>query len=185
METRQEQLDLLKRLSERGYHIEKDGSICGPTGRINGWVGKPSGNALRMTGEFNGGKKLLYRSFTVRVSDKFKKVPVHQLQAYQKFGEELLGKEVRHLNGDSLDNGWDNICIGTSQQNALDRRAEHRQAHAQHAANQKKKWSDEQVRALRERRGRGAQVVFLAKLEGVSKGQMSMMLSGKTYGSVT
>ena len=48
--------------------------------------------------------------------------PVHRLQAYIKYRELLYQKDimVRHLNGNKLDNSWDNIAIGTAYDNAQD-----------------------------------------------------------------
>ena len=41
----------------------------------------------------------------------------------QKFGDKIFeeGIVVRHLNGDSLDNSWENISIGTNSDNCLDK----------------------------------------------------------------
>jgi hypothetical protein len=51
------------------------------------------------------------------------KVMVHRLQAYQKFGNKIFedGIQVRHLNGNSLDNSFDNIAIGTASDNMMDK----------------------------------------------------------------
>lgn len=48
--------------------------------------------------------------------------PIHRLQAYIKYRELLYQKDimVRHLNGNKLDNSWDNIAIGTAYDNAQD-----------------------------------------------------------------
>lgn len=47
---------------------------------------------------------------------------VHRLQAYQKFGDKIFENKivVRHLNGNYLDNSWDNILIGTFSDNKMD-----------------------------------------------------------------
>lgn len=69
-----------------------------------------------------------YKCFTVK-SKEFKngtRLFVHRLQAYQKFGDKIFEKGivVRHLNGDSLDNSWDNIAIGTHSDNMMDKSLE-------------------------------------------------------------
>lgn len=50
-------------------------------------------------------------------------VDLHRYQAFKKYGMDLFNKEieVRHLNGNSLDNSWQNIAIGTPSQNAYDK----------------------------------------------------------------
>lgn len=56
----------------------------------------------------------------------YEKVPyhcqVHRLQSYIKYRELMYKKGimVRHLNGNKLDNSWDNIAIGTAYDNAQD-----------------------------------------------------------------
>jgi hypothetical protein len=69
-----------------------------------------------------------YYSFTVRISNKFKTIYVHRLQAYQKYKNEMFfkGIEVRHKNGNSLDNTPNNILIGTHSDNMMDRTKEDR-----------------------------------------------------------
>jgi hypothetical protein len=63
-------------------------------------------------------------------------VPVHKLVAFQKFGEAMFepGIQVRHLDGNSLNNCPENIELGTQSDNAMDRPPEDRQAHSRHAA---------------------------------------------------
>ena len=52
----------------------------------------------------------------------------HRLQAYIKYRELMYKKGimVRHLNGNRLDNSWDNIAIGTAYDNAQDMTLEER-----------------------------------------------------------
>ena len=49
-------------------------------------------------------------------------IKVHRLQAFIKFGDAIYkdGIQVRHLNGDSHDNSFSNIEIGTASQNQMD-----------------------------------------------------------------
>lgn len=158
---------------EKGYRVAKDGTALGPTGVEIGCTRfrKREGN---------------YKTLTVRFEAP-RRVFVHQLQAYQKFGIRALeiGVVVRHKNGNSLDNSEDNILIGTLQDNSLDRPPDERQKQAQLAANAKKRWTDDEVRSLRTRYFvQGARVKDLATEQGVSKGQMSMMLRGLTYKTI-
>ena len=65
-----------------------------------------------------------YYCFTIRfgLKNKGHGVYVHRLQAYQKFGTKFFeeGIQVRHVNGNSLDNSFENIQIGTHSENMLD-----------------------------------------------------------------
>ncbi len=95
----------------RGYKVRSDGSVFSPykqsdAGTITGW--NDAG----------------YLFFTIRHQGKFLKVSIARLHALQKFGEDLVYNEqmeVRHLNGNSMDNSEDNIGIGTASQNAMDK----------------------------------------------------------------
>lgn len=51
------------------------------------------------------------------------KVGVHRLMAFQKYGYELFkeGIEVRHIDGNPLNNSFDNIKIGTKHDNQMDK----------------------------------------------------------------
>lgn len=98
---------------DKGYHVDKDGILY-----------NESGKKIVLTKTKSG-----YFSFNIRVEgSKPTRSYVHKLQAYQKFGDVLFndGVVVRHLNGNSMDNSYDNILIGTSQDNSLDRPKEQR-----------------------------------------------------------
>lgn len=49
-------------------------------------------------------------------------VKIHKLQAYKKYGIEMFkdGIVVRHMDGNRLNNSWDNILIGTQSDNQMD-----------------------------------------------------------------
>jgi hypothetical protein len=175
----------LKLAVDKGYRITPEGDIIGPSGKIKGGIHSKKRRS-KTTGEM---QEYPYLHFSVRVapgSNGTKRVAAHQLQGYQLFGDACLEKgiEVRHRNGNSLDNSAANIDYGTSRSNSMDRTPEVRQRMAQVAANARKAWSDDDVRRLRAQRAQGGKVLRMAREEGVSKGQMSEMLSRATYRSV-
>jgi len=94
----------------KGYHVGRDGVAHGILVDI---LSAPPNNRG-------------YRCFALHTGGRVIPVKVHQLQAYQKFGQEMFqqGIQVRHLNGDKLDNSWDNIAIGTASENQMDIPAE-------------------------------------------------------------
>jgi len=64
-----------------------------------------------------------YRTFGMRFNkNSVRHVPIHKLQAYQKYGDKIFEKGivVRHLDGNLLNNSWDNIAIGTQSDNMMD-----------------------------------------------------------------
>ena len=77
-----------------------------------------------------------YLYFTIRIDDKPRKVNVHRMQAYQKFKDKIYEDNivVRHLNGNSLDNTFNNIGIGSQSENMFDRPREERIKHGRLAA---------------------------------------------------
>lgn len=160
----------------KGYKVDLHGNLSGPRGPLPGVIARKDSERK---------KRGSYLSFSVRAAVSFK-VFVHQLQAYQKYGDSLfgVGVHVRHLNGDSLDNSYANISIGSASENMLDRDPTVRKKHAQLAADVQKKWSDADVVRLRRLRKDGAKVSDLASAEGVGKGLMSYMLNGITYRNI-
>ena len=117
---------------KKGYRISKEGNVLSFTGEII----KPRINS-------NG-----YFVFGFRTQEYGSRgVLVHQLQAYQKYGDKLFECDcVRHLNGDKLNNYYDNILIGTSSDNQMDRSKEDRIRSATIASHSYKlKYNDDEV----------------------------------------
>lgn len=156
-----------KRIEEKayqaGYRVTEEGEVISPHS------GKPLKLYLRKHG---------YLSFSYDHTDK---VWVHRLQAFQKYGERIYepGIQVRHLDGNSVNNRADNIAIGTQSENMMDRRPEDRLAHAKHAASHIRKLSAEDVVAMREARAAGAKLSDLCRRYGMSMGGISDIVTGK------
>jgi len=148
---------------EKGYRICKDGFVTGVRGNI-------LSNNQRNKG---------YKRFTMKVDGKDLKVPFHQLQAFAKFGRRFLSKGivVRHLNGNSLDNSWSNIAIGTHSQNMMDQPKEVRQRKANRATSfvRRKDWPT--IEADWES---GMGFNKLSKKYSMSKGTLSYHFKNKT-----
>lgn len=92
----------------KGYRVDNDGLVYGPRG-------KSLSLKLNSRGYLYFGMK--HHSCNYVVS-----CPVHRLQAYQKFNSLMFneGIVVRHLDGNRLNNSFDNIAIGTECDNRLD-----------------------------------------------------------------
>lgn len=93
---------------KEGYDINKKGELIRKDGSIK--------KDFRI--DKNG-----YCSVTLRLpSCERADIRVHKLQAYKKYGNLLFkkGLMVRHLNGNQLDNSWDNILIGNNSDNQMD-----------------------------------------------------------------
>lgn len=79
------------------------------------------------------------------------KVLVHRLVAYQKFGGQIFqkGLQVRHIDGNKLNNREDNIEIGTQSDNMMDRSLQDRRQHAARAASFLRRFTDVEVEEIR------------------------------------
>ena len=112
-----QQIKLLLLAFNKGYSVDIEGNIISPfRGFIKGRIAKD--------GRIH---------FYIRMEGMYPKgVPAHRLQAYQKFGDKLFeeGIVVRHLDGNPLNNSWDNISIGTQSDNILDRDENDLKTHA-------------------------------------------------------
>lgn len=96
----------IKYAYQKGYRIDKDGILLNKNKeKVKGFI-KSSG----------------YRFHTIRFNNGFKTFAFHRLQAFQKFGDEIFKPdiEVRHLDGNALNNSLINIEIGSRSQNMMD-----------------------------------------------------------------
>ena len=94
---------------QKGYHVLPSGEVKSPSGKI-----------LKLN---TAPRYLTFSLHWPGCSARRCCVRVHQLAAYQKFGEAayMAAECVRHLNGDSYDNQLYNIELGTIKDNYMDR----------------------------------------------------------------
>lgn len=97
--------DFLLKAYELGYKVDKKGHLINPNGKV-----------------LKGSRLNNYIQLNLRKDNLKRLVAVHRLQAYQKYGNKIFEKgiQVRHKNGNPLDNSWDNILIGTGSENQMD-----------------------------------------------------------------
>ena len=103
-------------------------------------------------------------------------IKLHRLQAFQKYGKSMFneGLVCRHLNGNSQDNSYDNIAIGTQSDNMMDRTPEARIKSAKHASSHLIKHDYAAVVAYYKEHGfKAAMIHFGIK----SKGTMSYIIN--------
>jgi hypothetical protein len=161
-----------------GYRVSDEGVVLNPKGRPRIPYLAPKRADC---------PDVLYASFSVKVEGKHHSCKVHQLVAFQKFGDAAFGNgvHVRHLNSDSTDNRPSNIAIGTASDNALDRDPEKRRQMALRAASARRSLTPTQVRDLVEMRRNGATGKQCAEHFGILKSTVSEILSGKIYSDLT
>lgn len=148
-----------------GFRVSRNGDLISFTGRKRQCLLHPRGYKCI--------------SLRVKVEDKsvYKLLFVHRLQAYQKFGENLFkpGIVVRHLNGNPVDNSFDNIEIGTESDNWMDIPKEKRIERARNAARMlPKRYSRDKVAMIKADHASGMSYNKLMKKYGISsKGTIS------------
>lgn len=149
---------------EKGYLVNKDGSVTSPKGKVI---------KLQLS---NSG----YYQFSIKINRKVYHVFVHRLQAFMKFGNKLYedGIVVRHLNNNKLDNSIDNIEIGTQQDNIYDNAIELRLKSSYLASRKNIKYSDDVVQQIRLDYKKGLGYKFIMNKYNInSKGTLSHIIN--------
>lgn len=128
-----------------------------------------------------------YKTFTVNVKLDNKRVSrrvwVHRLQAYQKYGDALLVKriEVRHKNNNREDNSYDNILIGTHVENMRDLPPQARLKYAINASNKIRKFNDGEVKNIMKDRREGMTYKELCVKYNTIKSTLSYLFNKAIY----
>jgi site-specific recombinase XerC len=93
------------------------------------------------------------------------------------------GIQVRHLDGNYLNNHFENISIGTQSDNNYDIPKIVRIEKAMKGAAKVRKFDKETVEAIRVEKIKGASLSFLSKKYSAAKSTMSYIINRKTYSS--
>lgn len=153
-----------------GYRVLEDGTFIGPRGKV-------------LKTEVNE-KGYLYVAVKLKACGK-RKLKVHRLQAYQKFGDALYAEGImcRHLNGNCKDNSAENIAIGTASDNMMDMPREARVARAwKAAAARKDAYPLEVIRGVREDLENGMSYSEVKRKYGVKSDGTIFYMKTHTYG---
>jgi len=162
-----------------GYTIDNNGNVFNPNGFLL---------TQRLT-KSTVKRKTIYKFFRPYIPE-FKKgsyIRTHKFQAYKKFGYEAFtpGTHIRHLNGNSLDNSWDNILTGTAWDNWNDISDENRINKIDNAINARRKFTDSEVRYIRNIPNLNIEIKKeLAFKYDVNISTINRILTGKRYGHV-
>ena len=120
---------------KKGYRISPCGMLFGP-----------NGNKMSKYFHLKGANRY------ARFSFKKNKVYWHHLVAYQKFKDKWIysGLLVRHLNGNSEDNSFSNISLGTKQDNSMDIPRHLRNVNTRNANLSRRRFSDSEIIEIKE-----------------------------------
>lgn len=152
---------------DKGYRIDRDGVVTNKKGNIiAGFISD------------------IYKYFGIRISkNKVIKIPFHRFQAYIKFGDDIYLNDicVRHVNGNPLDNKWDNIEIGSQSDNMRDIPKGIRVRSASIASNKRKAaYSKEMIIAIKDAHKEGLSYKNIMDKFGISsKGTISYIVNNK------
>lgn len=131
-----------------------------------------------------------YYTFSIRLSNPRRKyyISVHRLVAFQKYGKKMFdgGIEVRHLDGNKLNNLEYNILLGTSSQNSSDIPPEVRMKTSIIASTKVRVYSDEEVQSIKNRKKEGATYKQLVDEFGLSgKGHAYYIVNNNYVTNIT
>ena len=154
----------------RGYRVDRNGVVY-------------NANGLTLKGT-EGCEPYLYFAFKHNGMYR-QKCFIHRFQAYLKYKENLYdrGMVVRHLNGDTYDNSWGNIAIGTQSENMMDIPEKIRKRRSIIAVMSEKgimKYCDKTVSEIREYRKSGRTYKEIMKKYNISsKGTLYYILNNR------
>jgi len=156
----------------RGYRVI-DGELYGPTGKKR----KPN---IKITSD---GYKFERFNICIRQNKNDynrPSIPVHKLAAFQKFGEKSfeVDIQVRHLDGNSLNNKDYNLELGTPLDNSLDKKPEVRLQSSITASTYIRKFTDEEMEEIRKFH-RGSYKETMETFSISSKGTLHRILNVK------
>lgn len=95
------------------YEVSNEGTVR----RKTGGRGAVAGKELKWHTNTSSG----YPDVRFTVDRKQTAIPVHRLVANAFLGDRPDGLQIRHLDGNKLNNHVDNLCYGTAKENAQDR----------------------------------------------------------------
>lgn len=159
-------INKIKMAYDKGYRVDN----LGNTSSIHRAINPTRGNRG-------------YFVFGVKDHGKMYMIPVHRLQAYQKYGDVIFnnGIVVRHKDGDSTNNSIQNILIGSQSVNILDIPLELRMLNAVNAASKRRRFTDEEVSAIVSDRNSGLKYCDLVIKYNTSKSTLSYLLNSAYY----
>ena len=167
------QVSTLLTAVNKGYRVDDGGNVISPF----------SFKFRKLSISIGSKRGLPYYRFNIGVANcEIRPVLVHQLQAYQKFGDEVIkiGVYVRHLDGNSLNNSLSNIAIGSAFDNTMDIPEDVRLFSATTAATAIRKFTDvemEEIRRLYEKVRSYKHVMEMYDIS--SKGTLNYILNNK------
>lgn len=127
-----------------------------------------------------------YKILQTRISGKNVYILIHRIIAFQKFGNKIFdpGIEVRHLDGNKLNNHPDNILIGTHSENMFDVPLNLRMHRTRKGALKTRRFSYEEAEQIRKEHNQGLSYKELSTKYKIGKSVISYIINRKTYNDI-
>lgn len=150
----------------KGYYVDSEGNVYSKTRK------------LKLVTNSGG-----YYNFSIRIGKIRTTIPVHQFVGFFKYGSEMLehNYEVRHLNGNRLDNSWENLLIGNHSENMLDIPKEERIIKSIAAKKNSRRFDDNEVQEIINDRNSGMKYSQLCEKYNTSKSTLSYLFNNAYY----
>lgn len=149
--------DVLKVAKGKGYYVDLNGNVYSKNKQLS-----PKTSRDR-----------LY--FGIRYFGQRETIPVHKFVAFLKFGNKIFEKgiQVRHLDGNSFNNSWVNIEIGTQSDNMMDIPKEKRIEKAKNGWRKRQRFSEIEKENIKNDRINGLSYREIGEKYNVSKSTLS------------
>lgn len=159
-------LEKIVKAVEKGYYSDKFGNVFSQRKKLSLIVSSRG-----------------YYNFSVSLNNKRIIIYVHQFVAYSKYGNKAFDNNivVRHLDGNSLNNYWDNIEIGSPSQNSRDIPENKRISIAINNSSKRRRFTDDEVIKIVSDRKLGFSYSKLCEKYNTSKSTLSYLFNDAYY----
>lgn len=140
------------------YEVSSEGVVR----RAIGGQGAIAGKVLKWHTHTSTG----YPDVRFSVNGKQTSIPVHRIVAVAFLGDRPSNMQIRHLDGNKMNNHIDNLCFGTAKENAQDKIQHGRSS--QGIKNPKNKLTEEQVNRIKSMQGK-VEAKHVAYIFGLNK----------------
>jgi hypothetical protein len=158
---------IIKYVFDQGYRV------------LNNNIVNPKGKILSISIDSRGYPSITINTKKINGKRQFRRLYLHRLVAYQKYGEQIFGEnvQVRHLDGNSYNFNPSNIAIGSQSENMMDRDPEERSKMASYAASFNIKYDDDTVRMIKNDRNNGMKYPLLCSKYHIAKSTLWYILN--------
>jgi hypothetical protein len=124
-----------------------------------------------------------YYHFSIRYNKNRYPIQVHQFVAYLKFGDKIFEEdiEIRHFDGNSLNNSSDNILIGTHVENMQDIPKRKRIVAAIVGGSSVRRFTDDEVKSIINDKNFGLSYTQLCDKYNTSRSTLSYLFNHAYY----